>query len=102
MMVVGLEVAVDDAGGMRVGERVGDLDGEIDRRGAGSAARPPMVRLQRLARHELEDEEQLVLILADLVQRGDVRMRQRGGGARVLDEAGRGGPDRRRRRRRSP
>ena len=80
--VVGLDVAVDDAVGVRVGERVGDLDGEIDRaprvqRPAGDGG------LQRLAGHELEDEKQLALILADLVERGDVRVRQRAAVARA-------------------
>ena len=80
-----LDVAVDDALGVRVGERVGNLHGEIDR--AARIQRPPGDRrCQRLARHELEHEKQLALILADLVQRGDVRVRERGGGARLLQE----------------
>ena len=52
----------------------------------GFIGRPAIVRLQRLARHVLEHEEQLILILADLVERGDVRMRQRRGRARLLEE----------------
>ena len=54
----------------------------------GFSGRPAISVLQRLARHVLEDEKQLILILADLVQRGDVRVRERRGGARLLQKPG--------------
>ena len=60
-------------------------DGEVDR--ASRIQRPAGDdRRQRLAGDELEDQEQLALVLADLVQRGDVRVRQRRRRARFAQE----------------
>ena len=84
--VVGLDVAVDDALGMRVGERVGDLDAEIDRAARVQRAAADE-RPERLARHVLEREKQLAGVLADFVERCDVRMRERGRRARFAHEA---------------
>jgi hypothetical protein len=76
---------MDNAVGVRVGKRIGRLTDEIDdaarvHRTAGDHAR------ERLARGELEDGKEVSLILADLVELGDVGMRQLRGGARFLDE----------------
>jgi hypothetical protein len=69
--VVGLEVAVHDAGVVCCGEPFAGVD---ERRDHG---RPRLVladpRPQRLALHELHHEEQLLAVAADIVDRGDVR-----------------------------
>ena len=78
---------MNDAFRVRVGERVGDLDGEIDDPARVHGAAGDQF-LERVAGHVLEHQEQLALVLADLVERGDVRMRQRCSGARLLQEAG--------------
>src|SRR5437773_4219752 len=83
--VGGLDVAMDDAFGLRVGERVGNLNGEIDR--AAGVHRPSANHaLQRLAGDELERQKDLPLILADLIQRRDVGVGQRRGRARVEEK----------------
>ena len=40
------------------------------------SGRPAITRFKRLARHELEDEKQAAVLVADFVQRRDVRVRQ--------------------------
>ena len=81
MMLSGLRSAVDDVVRVRVGERIGNLDRPVDR--PSRIERPPADdRLQRLARHELQDQVHDILILADLVQRRDVRVRERAADAR--------------------
>ena len=67
-----------------VGERVCNLDARSTAR-RGFNGRPAMV-FQRLARHELTHEEQLILVLADFVERGDVRVRERRRGPRIGEE----------------
>ena len=77
---------MDDALGVRVGERVRDLDGEVDRAPrVERASRDDGV--ERRARHVLEREKELPLILADFVERRDGGVRQRHRRARVLEEA---------------
>ena len=83
--VVGREVAVNEARCVRVGERIGDLDGQIDRTSRIERASGDGV-LQRLPRDVLEHEEQLILIFSHLVQRGDIGVRQDRGHAGVLHE----------------
>ena len=62
--------------GVGLGEGVGNLRREIDR--APRVERTPGDDvLQRLAGHELEGEKELPLVLADLVERRDVRVRER-------------------------
>ena len=69
---VGTEVAVEDAVRVRVGERLGDLDGELQR--AARVHRPARHLLaQRPARGELVGQVEPALVLADVEQRGDVR-----------------------------
>ena len=78
---------MDDAGEVRLGERVGNLRGErqrpprIDRMAANRSA-------QRLTRHVLRREEQPALVFAGFEHRGDARMGQRRRLAGVFDEPG--------------
>jgi hypothetical protein len=77
---------MDDAGRMRVGDRVGHLNRQVER--ATRIQRPPGDRRgQRLARHVLEHEVQLAVLVADFVQRRNVRVRERSGCARFLQES---------------
>ena len=73
--VAGLQIAMHDAGAMRRVERLGDLnrDGQrlVDRQRA--AFEPGR---QRLAVDQLHDEKRHALVLADVVERADVRVRQ--------------------------
>ena len=60
---------------------IGEIDGTARiQRTSGDDVR------QRLAGHELEGQEQLALVLADLVERRDVRVRERRRRARFLQE----------------
>ena len=81
-----LDVAMDDARRVRGIERVGDLLAEIeqivDRQRTARDA-----RLQRLAFQQLHHHELLAVVLADVVQRADVRMAQRRDDARFAKEA---------------
>ena len=83
--VARMDVAVDDALAVRLGERVGDLHGEV-----GGAARIQRTSrdhcLERLAGNEFFDEKEPTLILADLVHCREVGMRERGARARVGEE----------------
>ena len=68
-------------------DRLGKLDAEVE--GPADIERAPSLQLiEGLPRHELEHEEQLRRAVGDLEQRGDVRVRDRGGGARVPQEPG--------------
>ncbi len=71
-----LDVAVDDAGGVRRFERVGDLDRErqqlIDLERA-----PGDAMLQRHPLEELHDEERATVLFADIVDSADVGVIQR-------------------------
>ena len=79
------DVAVDDPFGVRFGEGVCDLRGQIDR--ATAIERPTGDHgLQRLARNEFEHQKDVSLLFTDLVERGDVGMGQRGGRACFTDE----------------
>ena len=84
--VGGLQVTVDDALGVRGGQSGGDLTDEpddiVDSHGP---ARETF--LQRLAVIERHGDEQLASPLADLVDRGDVRMVERAGGLCFSNEA---------------
>ena len=73
--VAGLQVAVDDAGAMRLVERRRDLDRDLQRLVERQRAlRQPVG--QRLAFEVLHDEKRRALLLADVVERADVRMRE--------------------------
>jgi hypothetical protein len=86
--VVGLEVAVDDAGGVRGGEGVGDLGGDL----AGAGPREGFaleVAAQADAADELDDEEGAAAVEGAVVEGADdVRVIDGGGGHRLAGEAG--------------
>ena len=80
--VRGLDIAMHDALRVRGVQRVGDLDPEIDNlvnleHAAGQSI------VERLAFHPFHDDERLALVFADVVDRADVRVVQRGGGSRL-------------------
>ena len=82
----GLDIAVNDAFGVRGFERVGDLDAEIEKLlGLERAAFDAM--LERFAFEQLHGDERLAIVLANFVNRADVRMIQAGGGARFALES---------------
>ncbi len=85
--VGGLDVAVDDAGLVGGGERVGDLGTDLEQPLGGERLAGELL-LQGLALHQLHDQKGRALVLADVVQRADVRMVQSGSGARFALEAG--------------
>ena len=82
-----LDVAVNDPLAVRLGEPLGDLNGDIER--LIELERPPLdLALEVLAvvvGHR--DECLAVLRLSDLINRADVRVIERGCGARLMDEA---------------
>ena len=85
--VGGLDIAMDDAFGVRGVERIGDLYAEIENfvdRASGPVA---MRCLQRLAFKQLHGDEGLAFVLVDLVNGADVGMIQGGGRARFTLEA---------------
>ena len=74
--VFGLEVAVDDALGMRGFQ------------GVGHGQRPPaQARAEGFALHVLHHQETGIALIADIVERADVRMIERGDGPRLALEA---------------
>ena len=85
--VLGLQVAVHDAGAMRLGEAFGHLRGQVDRLLRIHPAAAEHV-VQREAFDQLHHDVRLAERLADFVDRDDVGMVQRGCGARFLREAG--------------
>jgi hypothetical protein len=80
------DIAVNDASGMRGVKRVGDFDGDIEQRAQGHRS-PVDAMLERLALEQLHDDEVLVLVLADVVDRADVRMIQSRGRLRLALKA---------------
>ena len=83
------QIAVHDPGGVSGGERIGHLCDEAGdlghrQRTAGEASRE---RLALVVRHR---DERLAGEVADLVDRRDVRVIERAGGARLPQQAGRG------------
>src|SRR5439155_18244035 len=94
--VVRLEIAVDDSLGVRGCEGVGELNRQLQ-----DAPRMKRTaadhRLQRFAGNVLEDEVRAAVVLADLVQRGDVGMRERHGGPRLPQDLFAAGGNRRHR-----
>jgi hypothetical protein len=82
----GLDVAVDDAFGVGGIERVGDLDGKLQKLVEWDRTRGKPL-LQRLPRHELHGDEVLAVVLTDVVNGADVRVVQGGGGTGFAAEA---------------
>ena len=85
--VVGLEVAMDDAGAMRLGQRRRHLDADVDRRRGVERSASGEVA-QRSAVHELIGDEVRARRVADVVNRDDVRVIQRRRRPGFADEAG--------------
>ena len=83
--VAGLDVAVHDAGGVRDRERIGNLQGVLQRLPNREPARPDE-GLERLSLDELHRDELLRRSHPDFVDGDDVRMVQRRGGLRLLQE----------------
>jgi hypothetical protein len=76
----GLDVAMENAGAVRRIKRIGDLDAEVDR--LMDLDRPVRQQLaQGLPLEQLHHEVGSALVLADVVDRADILMVQRGSGA---------------------
>ena len=81
-----LDVAMQDAFGVRGVERVGDLRRDVEH--LPQIERPPrQLAIERLAVEQLHREIQLALVLVEAVDRADVRMIERRRGARLAAEA---------------
>ena len=74
--VGGFDVAVDDARGMRGVQRVGNLDAHVEQRVQAQRTGGEPI-LQRRALQILHDDERPPVLLADVVDRADVRVVQR-------------------------
>ncbi len=85
--VAGLEVAVHDARAMGAIERVGDLRAQAQRLGRRERAARE-ARVERVALDQLEDEVIDVALLADVVERADVRVVEARDRLRLALEAG--------------
>ena len=72
---------------MRGVERVGDLDGEVEQSWLRQRRPPPARACSVCPSSSSIDQEALALVLAEVVDRADVRMVQRRGGARFALEA---------------
>jgi hypothetical protein len=81
-----LDVAVGDPFSMRLVERLGDLDGEVEDLGERKRLSGDL-RVERGPLDVLHGDEGVALLrLADLVDHADVRMGKRRGGVRFLEE----------------
>ena len=81
-----LEVAMDDSRGVRGGQSVRDLHRVFQ--GVLEAYPAPLEHVgQRRSRHVLHRDEVDALVVSNVVDRDDVGMIQRGGGARFVDES---------------
>ncbi len=78
---------MDDALLVRRGEAAGDLRGVVDAPRAAENAPAGELGAQRLALEQLLDDVGRAVVLADVVDRGDVRVVQDAGGLRLLLEA---------------
>ena len=81
-----LDVAVDDAARMRVLEPEADVHRELDLAPEAHSFGTAHARLKVFALEELHREIRLTLVLAEVVNRDDVRVRELAGGARLADE----------------
>ena len=81
-----LDVAMQDAFGVRGVERVGDLRGDVEQ--VPQIERPPdSCAIERLALEQLHREVELPVVLVEVVDRADVRVIERRRGARLAAEA---------------
>src|SRR5688572_2402050 len=78
---------MDEPGGMRVGHRVGHLHCKIERSPHVQHASSHL-GAKRLSLQELEDQEHAPVVIADIEQGDDVRVRQADQAARALHESG--------------
>jgi hypothetical protein len=78
---------VDDAGAVRLGKSLGDLDGEIEQAPGGQRLARGQELPQRLSLHELHRDVERPLGFADVVDRQDVRVVQGRRRAGLLLEA---------------
>ena len=85
--VGGLQIAMDDPVAMRVVERAGDLD-RVRQRLVQRQSPVRQSRGQRVALEVLHDEEVDLVMTPDVVQRADVRVRERGNRPRFAGEPG--------------
>ena len=85
--VGGLDVAVDDAEGVGVGQPVAELFEEPELAGDRGRLPPPDPRRQRLAVDVLHGDEGLALLLADVEDADDVLVLEDAGGIGFLHEA---------------
>ena len=86
MTFEGFEIAMDDAGRVRRGERAGHLDAVAERLiERQPAAREPA--RERLALEELHDQEVGAVLLADVEERADVRVTEARDDARLTRQA---------------
>src|SRR5256712_10149630 len=85
-MMLGLDVTVDDAMTMGVAERVAHLGDNRLHHGDGKRADVANNRIERPSLHVLHDEIQDALAFLDGIDGNDVRVAQRGGGARLALE----------------
>ena len=81
-----LQIAMRDAALVRGAHRIGKRDGEVSTRSSGSPS-GGMILLERLAVDELEREKRHAVGFLDRMDGDDVRMIERGGGARLALEA---------------
>ena len=84
--VFGLEVAVDDAGGVGGGEAIGDLGGDLDQPADGNGLAFQQ-RTERFAFEEFTDDVLLPGFDAEVVDGDDVRVVEGGDGAGLALEA---------------
>ena len=83
--VGGFDVAVDDARAMRGVQRVGNLDAHVEHRVQAQRTRGEPI-LQRRPLQILHDDERSPVLLADVVDRADIRVVQRRRGLRFPRE----------------
>ena len=76
-----LDVAMHDPGGMSGVQRIGQLRAQCQDCVAFEAPLRQKPRLECLSLHQLHHDEGLTFVLADFVNRADVGMIERGGGA---------------------